>query len=83
MDEIEKFIIERMDDKPTLSELYGGEVTFGFAFVIQLMEEYHLSKLHQPTVISSLCKHEWYETENFYIKCKKCNQLKNFMQTDL
>lgn len=41
------------------------------------------SKLHQPTVISSVCKHEWYETENFYIKCKKCNQLKNFMQTDL
>ena len=22
------------------------------------------------------CEHEWYETDNFYIKCKKCNKLK-------
>ena len=47
---MEKFIIERMEHKPSLSELYGGEIMFGFAFVIQLMEEYHLSKLRQHDV---------------------------------
>ena len=25
------------------------------------------------------CIHEWYETENYYIKCKKCNQLQEDM----
>lgn len=71
MHEMEKFIIERMDDKPTLSELYGGEVLFGFAFVIQLMEEYHLSKLHQPTVSDSVCSH-YFGERNQFTKCRKC-----------
>ena len=23
------------------------------------------------------CIHDWYETENYYIKCKNCNKLKD------
>ena len=34
------------------------------------------SKLNIADVIKSVCEHEWYETENYYIKCKKCNKLR-------
>lgn len=35
-----------------------------------------LSKLHLPTVIKSVCVHEWYDTENHYTKCRECNKMK-------
>ena len=27
-------------------------------------------------ILNISCNHEWYETENYYTKCKKCNLLK-------
>lgn len=27
----------------------------------------------KPIESEELCKHDWYETFNFYTKCKKCN----------
>jgi hypothetical protein len=92
---VEQWLFEkaREDDKDVqLSHLYTAEFMFGGRWVMDLLEEYaqlyheqELSKLHQPTVIGTVC--ECTVNDPFYCmpeKCSRCNKYyKNDKQTGL
>jgi hypothetical protein len=55
----------------TTHTLYWVAITGWVTFLTIL----YFSKSSIEWYVKPECEHEWYETHNFYIKCKKCNKL--------
>lgn len=65
-------IEDRVVNREDLSEYWKS--------ISQLMEDYHQSKLHQPTVIDAVCKHTKGSAKNkkdgtHTLKCDDCEEI--------
>ena len=48
---------------------YKGNGKYSDEYVSWLEEQILALRIHD--VIKSVCEHDWYETDNYYVKCNK------------